>query len=204
MLNKSKPPLQHRKQERKVSLCLVAIGVAEIESSANKDIIKHCLTIFRRGISYEDEFEKFFTIWRAFNAIYNHFSNRRTERNKIEDALQQLDQRDVTHLIQTYSNVTSSAELELILVNHGKNVFNYLASKNIENDYGVNYSQSLSNVITSGNQEEIIKNAVLCIYTIRCKYVHGSDSLLTKEKNLFTICSAFLSPLLILLLMKLL
>ena len=95
-----------------------------------------------------------------------------------------------------------SPELELILVNNRKSVFNYLASKNIENDYEVNYSQSLSNAISNGNQEDIIKNAILCIYAVRCKYVHGSDSSITKEKKLFTVCSAFLSPVLILILLK--
>ncbi len=178
--------------------------VTKIASSSNEDIVKHCLTIYRRGLSYEDPFEKFFTIWRAFNAICNHFSTKRSEKQIIEDALQKLSQQDIEHLIKTYSNFTKDSELGLILANHKYDLFNYLVGKNLVNDYGKSRSQELKQALSARQPEEIIKKATLCIYDVRCKYVHGSDSQIMKQERLFTVSSAFLSPLLVLLLYKLL
>jgi hypothetical protein len=178
--------------------------ISKIACSSNKDIIRHCLHIFRQGLSYEDSFDKFLTIWRAFNALYSHLSTRESEVRKIEEALQHLNQNDKDHLIKTYSNFPPDTELGVILANHKFNLFDYLVDSNLIDDHGNVRSEDLRRALLSGQSEDIIRNAILCLYVVRCKYFHGSASRITKQENLFTVSSAFLSPLLVLLLKKLL
>jgi len=179
-------------------------SVSKISFNPNKDVIRHCLHIYRQGLSYEDSFDKFFTLWRAFNALYNHLSTRSSEVRRIEEALQKFDQNDRDHLIKTYSDFPRNTELGLILASHKFNLFNYLVSNNLVDGYGNTRSQDLRRALLLGQSEDIIRHAILCLYVVRCNYVHGSASQIAKQGNLFTVSSAFLSPLLVLLLNKLL
>ena len=169
---------------------------SRINKSANRRILRHFLLLYRRGLSCEDDFDKFFTLWRSFNALYNHFCKGKYESPKICRILKKLDPRDITYLVGTYSKVSRSSEIGLLLVKHGYNLFKYLANRKLVDSRNRNRSQQLRKAISSGRQEDILEKAMLCLYVVRCNFAHGSDSQIIKDRNLFRICSTFLAALL--------
>jgi len=171
-------------------------NLQKLASSPNRDTLRHCLRIYRRGLSYEDSFDKFFTLWRTFNALYNHYSTKRSETERIRETLHELGQNERELLIRTYSKVPDNSELAFTLARHNYDLFTYLASKNLVDDYGNDRSNQLSNALASRQSEDIIIGAILCLYVIRCWYAHASDSDITKDEEIFKVGSVFLAAVL--------
>lgn len=169
---------------------------AQIQRSQNAAIIRHALQLYRRGLSHEDCFEKFFTLWRSFNAIYNHFSKKSGEPRQILDVLNKLDPSDITYLITTYSKVQSSSELAIILRKNNLNLFQYLAGKNLIDNRNRNRTQELQQAISTGQQLLILQKAMLCLYVLRCRIAHGSSSPITQDQHLSLVASTFLAAVL--------
>ena len=142
-------------------------------------------------------------MWRAFNALYNHFSTRRTQTEKIRESLTNLNQTEIDELVKTYSDVPRDSELAIISSTANFNIFTYFTNRNLIDDRGHNRSRELAQAISSGVSQEIINSTILCIYAIRCKYVHGSESQIINDEGLFHVSSVFLSDLLGKLLSKL-
>lgn len=176
---------------------------SQIAKSLNVKILRHALQLYRRGLFCEDEFDKFFTLWRSFNALYDHFCKRGTQSQKISQILQRLDSNDIAYLITTYSKVSSNSELAISLVGHNYNLFKYLVSRNLIDNRNRNRSQELGNAISTGQHADILEKAVLCLYVVRCNFAHGSNSQIVKDQMLFTISATFLAALLMCLLSKL-
>jgi hypothetical protein len=168
-----------------------------IDASQNRDLIHHSLSLYRHGLSQSDPFDRFFILWRAFNAIYNFHSSRRGEARQIADTLSsKLDQDDLNLLIGTFSNVPHGSELGFLLAAHTFNLFEYLVSLNFTDRYGRDRSSELAIAIASNRPMEIINAAAVCLYVLRCKYAHGSDSQIMQNQEVFTVSSAFLRILL--------
>jgi len=166
-----------------------------IENSANRDLIHHCLHLFREGLSHSDYSDKFFTLWRAFNALYNHLSLSRYELTNVKGSIDQLSNDQVDLIIDTFRNVTID-DLRLVLLNQGSNLFNYLANSGCVDDRGNDRSQELQSALTTGNRKDIVRRATLCFYVLRCKFAHGSDQMITQNEALFKAGSYYLSLLL--------
>jgi hypothetical protein len=178
------------------------VNLATIEASPNKDLINHCLHLFRQGLTYSDSSDKFFTLWRTFNALYNHFSPSPRESTSIKGTIDQLSTAQVDLIINAFTNVATD-ELRLILAGHQSNLFNYLASAALIDDNGHNRSQELQDALTSSNHKETVKCATFCFYVLRCKYAHGSDQAIIQNEKMFKAGSYFLASLLSILLNKL-
>ena len=176
---------------------------SQIQRSSNARIIRHALQLYRRGLSHEDCFDKFFTLWRSFNAIYNHFSKRKSEPEQISDALQILNSNDITYLITTYSNVQPNSELAIPLSKNSFNLFQYLAGRKLIDLKNRNRSQELRQAISAGQRPAMLEKAVLCLYVVRCNFAHGSNLQITKDKDLFLVSATFLAALLMCLRSKL-
>lgn len=142
-------------------------NLSRIDACPTKDIIHHSLHLFRQGLSYSDLFDKFFTLWRSFNSLYNHFHPTGHESTRIRETLKRLDTAAVDDLVNTYSDVSMSAELTYILRNHQKNLFNYLATAGLIDDHRNNRSQELADALNSGNHEDILRNATFCFYVLQ-------------------------------------
>lgn len=63
-------------------------------------------------------------------------------------------------------------------------------------DHNHNRSQELSQALQGGVSTEIIRGTLMCLYAIRCKLAHGSDSVITSNEHLLHVGTAFLSSLL--------
>lgn len=169
---------------------------SKIVKSSDKEILRHFLLLYRRGLSYEDEFDKFFTLWRSFNSLYNHFCSGTSETQRIRQILQRLDAKDVAYIVGTYSKVPSSSEVRLLLARSGNDLFKYLASRNLVDNRGRNRSLELCRATSTGQQSNILEKAMLCLYVVRCNFAHGSDSQIVKDQRLFQVSSTLLAALL--------
>ena len=177
--------------------------LSKIAKSPNKKILQHSLHLYRRSLSCEDEFDKFFTLWRSFNALYDHFSTGNYETRRILQILQKLGPNDVNYLVKTYSNVPSNSEIALVVARYKYDLFRYLVSRKLVDKRKNNRSHELKKAISTGQQTAILERAVLCLYVVRCNFAHGSDSQIVKDQRLFQVSSTFLAALLMCLQSKL-
>jgi len=176
---------------------------SQIAKSATARILRHALQLYRKGLSNEDDFDKFFTLWRSFNALYDHFYKGRTESQRISQILQTLASNDIAYLIATYSKVSPKSELAIPLAGHNYNLFKYLVSRNLIDNRSRNRSQELGKAISTAQQADILEKAVLCLYVVRCNFAHGSNSQIVKDEILFRVSATFLAALLMCLVSKL-
>ena len=176
---------------------------SQIAKSSNDKILRHALHLYRRGLSYEDDFDKFFTLWRSFNALYGHFYKKGSEPQRISQILQRLASNDIAYLITTYSKVSSKSELAIPLAGHNYNLFKYLVSRNLIDNQKRNRSQELGKAISTAQQADILEKAVICLYVVRCNFAHGSNSQVVKDEILFRVSATFLAALLMCLVSKL-
>lgn len=178
------------------TLDTVLQSLSKIDASQNRDKINHCLHLFRQGLSYSDLFDRFFTLWRAFNSLYNFYSSKRGESSRIVDTLCKLDMPDTTFLVETFSNIPNDCELAVVLAPYKYNLFNYLIGMNLTDEHGNDRSKELAQAVSSGKSEDFIKCTVLCLYVLRCNYAHGSDSQIMQNQEVFKVSSSFLTILL--------
>ena len=166
---------------------------SKIGKSPNKKTLRHFLLLYRKGLSCEDEFDKFFTLWRSFNSLYNHFCKGNSETQRIQKILQKLGPSDIAHLIGTYSKVSSNSEIALLVAKCKYNLFGYLVKRNLVDSRKRNRSQELKRAMSTGQQPDILEKAALCLYVVRCNFAHGSDSQIVKDQGLFKVSSTFLA-----------
>lgn len=172
-------------------------NLSAIEASQNKDIIHHSLSLYRQGLSYSDPFDRFFTLWRAFNAVYDFYSPKDGEAARVTDSLStKLDNADLHLLIDTFSNFPHDSEDALILSKYNFNLFQYLVSLNLIDAHGKDRSGELATAIAANSPIDIVNGAVLCLYVLRCTYAHGSDSQIMQKQEVFMVSSTFLRILL--------
>lgn len=169
---------------------------SQIQRSPNASIILHALLLYRRGLSSEDRFDKFFTLWRSFNAIYSNFSNKQWEWERVSDVLNKLGPNDITYLIKTYSKVQPSSELALILRKNNLNLFQYLVGRNLIDDKKRNRSQELQQAILTKQELFVLQKVMLCLYVVRCNFAHGYNSQIAKDRDLFLVSATFLAAVL--------
>jgi hypothetical protein len=169
---------------------------SQLRKSSNADIVHHFLKIYRRGLSNEDYFDKFLTLWRSFNALYDHFSNKPAEYDRVCDILIKLKPADLSYLLSKYSKVQSSSELGLLLAKHNFNLFQYLVNRNLIDRKKRNRSKELQKALPSGQQLRVLQRAMLCLYVVRCNFAHGSSAQIAKDEHLFVISATFLASVL--------
>lgn len=175
----------------------IFLNLSAIEASQNKDIIHHSLSLYRQGLSYSDPFDRFFTLWRAFNAVYDFYSSKNGEASRVIDTLStKLDNADLNLLINTFSNFPHDSESALILATYKLNLFQYLVGLNLIDVHGRDRSGELATAIANNSPIDIVNGAALCLYVIRCKYAHGSDSQIMQKQEVFIVSSTFLRILL--------
>jgi hypothetical protein len=169
---------------------------SQIQRSPNASIIWRALALYRRGLAHEDSLDKFFTLWRSYNAFYDHFSKKKREHERVLDVLNKLDPNDISYLVTTYSKVKPSSELGLILSRSNLNLFQYLVGKNMIDNKKRDRSLELKQAISVGQQILIVKKAMLCLYVVRCNIAHGSSSPIAQDRDLSLVSATFLAAVL--------
>lgn len=122
-------------------LQVILTNISKIAAASQTHLLRHMLTLYRKGLTFDDVSAKFFTLWRAFNAFYSNVSNRQHEWERIEDSVNSLNNNDINLLIRDYSNISPNAgELSIILAGSNGSLYEHLANSNIIDDHNHNRS----------------------------------------------------------------
>lgn len=173
-------------------------GAKKLRASGYGNVYENISTLLRAGLTASDEYAKFFGIWRSFNAFYNHLDPISTnEVDRIQTfAKSALDTKTAQSIIDLYNKPSISGwgpmQQRLLMVGC-TNVFDMLVKANLTSEKGtINYSTELAKCIgTSTKPLEVLRWALLCLYSVRNTVLHGARYSY-READFLYLCSLLL------------
>lgn len=156
----------------------------KIEARVDKQVVYKIIRWFRRGIESVDVYDKFISLWISFNALYNH--------SFIPTGRRDFDRSEKNRFLQLVDRLLDEKESQETVNSHLKEM-NLLVNTNLTScDGRINYSEKLRQSLQNKDHKESIRNAISCIYMVRCDLFHGEKVFTQEEKNLLNNCTSLL------------
>lgn len=158
---------------------VISLSCEELDDSLYWVYLANTACEFDHGISNHDLVKQFRLIWSAFNRIYNLYSGKKYERERIEEfAYMDITIKFFNEQIKNWrfnEHVKKLIDAQLYVKNGKENV-----------------SEELRKAKENKNLKEISKYVLLSLYAVRNSLFHGEAR---KEIELSRVCLLLLSPL---------
>lgn len=133
--------------------------------------VRKILEWIKKSEMERDGFNKFFSLWVAFNVFYNLYSDESSEKNKVKDVLNLLERQEKKEIVEKLR----------------KKVENWFSDVHVLRiRYGNRYEEvkeKCKGFLEKEDYEKTLEYLMLCLYAVRCNLFHGEKRLTNRRQN---------------------
>lgn len=148
----------------------------------NRDAFRVTMNWFKRGVDYDEPYDRFIALWISFNALYNLYYPK------------SVDDTDTAKMDNLALNLFSEARAKQLLNSHSKTVSQLITLKGsfLSQSGKTDYAAELEKELLAGNYREALRNAIRCLYGIRKTLFHGARDISESDKKIVEDANPFL------------